>query len=320
MLALITGVPLDVMTRRIMTDARGVLEYVAGVTALFVISALIWWMPLRSLRRRLAELAAITARIASGEFIAATQADEVRELAELTEGINEMSRRLERLVGGQKRFVADVAHELCSPLARLQMALGILEERVGLEPCAALREQATQLSELTQELLMFSRAAAGAAAPTRLVAVRLRELVERIAAREGGAAELAIDVPGDLVVTAHAALLGRAVANVVRNAVRYAAASGPIQLHAAATAPGRIDLVVADQGPGVPDEALAMLGNPFFRPELSRSRDSGGSGLGLAIVRTCVTACEGTVVFANRVDPTGRRIGFEVTIRLNAHA
>ena len=68
-----------------------------------------------------------------------------------------------------------------------------------------------------------------------------------------------------------------------------------------------------DDGPGVPANTLARLGEPFFRPELSRSRESGGFGLGLAIVRNCITACEGQVEFRNRGGG-----GFEATITLGS--
>ena len=74
---------------------------------------------------------------------------------------------------------------------------------------------------------------------------------------------------------------------------------------------GQVELVVEDRGPGIPPEALSRLGEPFFRPESARARETGGAGLGLAIVRAAVEACGGTVDFANR-DPSGLR----VTLRL----
>ena len=86
--------------------------------------------------------------------------------------------------------------------------------------------------------------------------------------------------------------------------------SEPIELVAVRDG-AEVKLSVRDRGPGVPEAALARLGEPFFRPELSRDRASGGFGLGLAIVRRCVAACHGEVRFRNRAGG-----GFEAEIAL----
>jgi two-component system sensor histidine kinase CpxA len=104
--------------------------------------------------------------------------------------------------------------------------------------------------------------------------------------------------------------LTRALANLVRNAVRYAGPAGPVRLHAVA-GPEEVRVVVADRGPGVPASELEKIFDPFYRGEPSRSRETGGIGLGLAIVKSCVEACGGAVGAAN-AQPTG----LEVTLRL----
>ena len=89
----------------------------------------------------------------------------------------------------------------------------------------------------------------------------------------------------------------------MRNAAKYAGGAGPIY----ETAKKRIDVVeikVHDSGPGVPEDLLDQLFEPFFRPEASRDRDSGGVGLGMAIVKTCIETCKGTVSAAN-LQPNG---------------
>jgi two-component system sensor histidine kinase CpxA len=112
-------------------------------------------------------------------------------------------------------------------------------------------------------------------------------------------------------VLASAELLTRALANLVRNALKYAGKSGPIAIRAEA-ARDTVKIVVRDNGPGVPGGLIDQLFEPFFRPEVSRDRESGGVGLGLAIVKTCVETCKGTVSAAN-LQPSG----FAVTIMLN---
>jgi two-component system sensor histidine kinase CpxA len=124
-------------------------------------------------------------------------------------------------------------------------------------------------------------------------------------------------------------LLGRALGNVVRNALRYASPTGgadysyrptmrtdghptgPITISAREHA-DRVTIYITDCGPGVPEEALHRLFDPFFRPESARTRETGGVGLGLAIVKTCVEACGGTVAVRN-VKPSGLQVEFELS-------
>jgi len=106
-------------------------------------------------------------------------------------------------------------------------------------------------------------------------------------------------------------LLSRALANVVRNAVRYAGNAGTISV-AAETGGNQVKIAVTDHGAGVPAEALEKLFDPFYRLESDRSRQTGGSGLGLAIVKTCIEACRGKVT-AENLSPKG----FAVNIALN---
>jgi signal transduction histidine kinase len=114
-----------------------------------------------------------------------------------------------------------------------------------------------------------------------------------------------------VVVDAQPELLARALANVVRNAVRYAGHAGPIVI-GAERSDGQVPVTVSDAGPGVPP---AMLGrfDPLFRVEPDRARATGGAGLGLAIVEACVEGCEGTVTARNL-----SLAGFEVRMVLRA--
>jgi two-component system sensor histidine kinase CpxA len=113
-------------------------------------------------------------------------------------------------------------------------------------------------------------------------------------------------VPAELQVHSLREALDRAIGNVLRNAARYAADSGPIHIHADQQ-DGSTVIRISDQGPGVPPEALPRLFEPFYRPEAARRRSTGGSGLGLAITRRCIEACRGTVAAKLR-EPTGLEI------------
>jgi len=297
--------------------------YLLAALGLMLASALFWWPFVAGLTRTISRLTKVTEHISRGDFSARAPAASNDELGRLGHAVNRMSERLEQFVQGQKRFVGDVAHELCSPLSRLQFALGILEEQVHAASTAAatapespdsladIRDEVQQLSDLVQELLMFSKAAVRGPGNLPLSPVPIADLIHRVIAREHADSAVTVNVPDDMHALAEPGLLARAMANLIRNSCRYAAHAGPITISAAKAGTNAILITISDRGPGVPVEALSNLGDPFFRAELSRSRETGGTGLGLAIVKTCIEACRGTVRFRN-LEPTG----FEAQIEL----
>lgn len=283
---------------------------IAGIGVILV--STLFWIPLvRGITRSLSQMTAATEKIAEGRFDVRTDVHRQDELGALSGAIDQMAGRLSGLVTGQKRFLGDIAHELCSPIARIQVALGILEQRADDSQKARLedlREEVEQMSGLVNELLSFSRASLGKT-NIKLQPVPVRAVVEKAAARECGpdtSATVAINIPEDLVAVAEPELLLRAVANVLRNSVRYAAGAGPIQV-SAARENEMIVLQIEDSGPGIPESALPQLFDPFYRVDSSRTRDTGGVGLGLSIVKTCIESCGGTVGCENR-QPTGLRV------------
>ncbi len=282
-----------------------------GVLALSVI----FWLPLvRSITRSLGQLTAATEKIAEGRFETRVAAHRRDEIGQLGESVNRMAARLDAHMNGQKRFLGDVAHELCSPLARLQMATGILADQAPknlADTVADVRDEVQQMSTLVNELLAFTKSGLQAR-EVALAPTPLEPLARAAIHREGGDGKVALDVPADLAAHADADVLGRAVGNLVRNALRYAGDAGPITVRAAREG-DRVFIAVEDSGAGVPAADLDRLGEPFFRPELARTREAGGVGLGLAIVRNSVAACGGEVRFANRTPQ-----GFRAEIRLRA--
>lgn len=290
--------------------------WIAAGFAAVLFSVLFWFPLIRGITRAISQMTQATEQIAVGQFDARVNVRRRDELGRLGAAINRMADRLAGFVTGQKRFLGDVAHELCSPLARIQMALGILEQQALSEPQKAgvedIREEVQRMSELVNELLSFSKAALQGR-EVKLAPVNLAGLVERVLAREAvGANRVEVRIPADLEALAEAELLSRAVGNLVRNALRYAGQAGPIGI-TAERAGGRVALTVEDQGPGVPPEALQQIFDPFFRLESSRSRETGGVGLGLAIVKTCVEACGGTVSARNR-EPSGLAVRLELSV------
>ena len=276
----------------------------------FGLSILLWLPFVRQLTRTIRQLTAAAEQIAEEHFDVRVDARRTDELGRLARSINHLAGRLDGFVSGQKRFLGDIAHELNSPLARMQFALGILEERTDPAHRASLedvQEEVRLMSGLVAELLAWSRAGLKTA-PVALAPLRLRPLVEQIVAREAAGHPVEIAIDEDAAVLANADLLARALANVIRNAVRYAGDAGPLEITAAPDG-DRLRLSLADHGPGVPEDALPRLFDPFFRLEPDRARATGGAGLGLAIVKTCLEACHGAVSARNR-PPHGLEIQF----------
>ena len=283
-----------------------------------LVFSLLFWLPLvRGITRTIGRMKTATRRIADGRFDVRLDIRRHDELGALGESIDQMAARIDGLIHGQKRFLGDIAHELCSPLARLQMSLGILEQRATEADAGYIRtasEKAEQIAGLVGELLSFSKASFGASS-IRLRAVRVRDVVEEAVRREKtDNVEIAVHVPDDLHVSAEPDLLIRAIANLLRNSIRHAAASGQIELRAV-RADDEVTISIADHGPGVPDAELSKIFDAFYRVDSSRTRDTGGTGLGLAIVKTCIDSCSGTVTARNR-EPHG----LEMQIRLHSAA
>jgi two-component system sensor histidine kinase CpxA len=263
-----------------------------------------------------ARITRATEQIAEGEFDHHLPDDRGDELGQLSVAINRMADRLSGFVSGQKRFLGDIAHELCAPIARMQFGLGILERRAVDDQRPAMedvQDEMRQMTSLVNELLSFSKAGmrSDAHPPVPVdVAATVREAVAREAPPEPGQVQL--DVGDPLVGMADREYLSRAVANLVRNALRYAGTAGPIRV-SAQRQNNEVVILVADSGPGIPEEEIDRVFTPFYRLETSRNRQTGGVGLGLAIVRSCTEACGGKVTCRNR-----KPSGLEVEIRLAA--
>lgn len=295
-------------------DLRPVVYTVAAVIVLSVL----FWLPLvMGITRSLRQAVRATGEIAQGRFDVAVETHRRDELGALGESINLMASRLERLVNGQKKFLADIAHEIGSPLGRLQLGSAILEDRVteDLKPAVRdVQEEIQQMSDLLGELLAFTKVSLQAR-EAKIQPVVLKDVVNEALRREASDLQVAIRIKSAMVVGGDAKLLLKVVSNLLRNAVRYGGEVPRIEIEARYAANGRLAVQIHDDGPGVPEDALIRLGEPFYRPDEARSRELGGTGLGLSIVRESIEAMGGRVTFANR-EPQG----FTVTLELNVAA
>jgi two-component system sensor histidine kinase CpxA len=250
-----------------------------------------------------------------------------------------MAERIEGLVDSQSRLLKDVSHELRSPLARLSVALGLARQRATSEVAPELAPElesalnrieleADRLNQLIQRLLTISRLESGSDG-MRKTTLSLRELVEQVAhdaeyETRGRGCQVTTGNTADataradaFLVEADPDLLRSAVENVVRNATRYTAEGTTVEvrLERQQTAHGEEEIIVRvlDCGPGVPEEALPKIFEPFYRLDDARNRQTGGAGLGLSIADRAIRLHGGQLRASNRKEG-----GLEVEIRIPA--
>lgn len=226
------------------------------------------------------------------------------EVGELGRAFDEMAERIERLVRGEQELLANVSHEVRTPLARIRVALELAAEG-DLEKArrylAEIGADLDELDRLIDDVLAAARldlAASGAALPVRKAPLDLGPVLEDAAARfraawPGRALELLrpAALPG---LVGDAALLRRLLGNLLDNAAKYSEPPAPVEL-AARPEGGALLVEVRDRGIGIEREDLPRLFTPFFRTDRSRARGTGGVGLGLALARRIAEAHGGAI-------------------------
>jgi two-component system sensor histidine kinase CpxA len=291
---------------------------IASVVTLLV-SAVVCFLLARFLSAPIQHLRDATHSIAAGDLsvrVAGLLGGRRDELAMLAVDFDSMAMRLRTLLESQQQLLRDVSHELRSPLARLQIALGLARRPQAdlSQELDRIEQEALRLDELIGEILSLCRLDD----PSRRVQteeVAVDELLESLcenARMEAEARDIRVDLKmqPELELQGDRELLYRAFENILRNAVRFSPTGGMIVVTAERVAAG-IAVAVRDQGPGVPPESLQRIFEPFYRVGSARDRDSGGNGIGLAITARVVRLHEGTVS-ARNLDEGGLRV--EVTL------
>jgi heavy metal sensor kinase len=220
------------------------------------------------------------------------------ELEKLSVSLNRMIARLDDAFRNSKRFVADASHELRTPLTILHGELEMLAEDAqlnaeGRERVASMLEEVARLGRIVEQLFALSRLDAGES-QTEWKQFDLAELARTTAEHMGLLAEdkhiaIACDASRTVLIEGDRARLKQVVVNLLDNAIKYTPENGAVQLSVNAVNGGAV-LEVADNGIGIPAEALPHVFERFFRVDPTRSGDSGGAGLGLSIVKSICTA------------------------------
>jgi len=291
-----------------------------GIVIAIISSGLVCYFLAKYVTAPVVRLRAATQRLASGDLSARAGVPNVRghdEIGELVRDFDTMAERLQNLVNAQSRLLNDISHELRSPLARLNVALGLVRRKSGVEAQSSLdriEKEAERLNELIGRLLTIARLESGEDGLQR-EAIELKDLIDEIAQDADFEAQsrdchVRVSVEQSCVVRGNRGLLRSAIENVVRNAIRYTAEGTEVQLRLECNG-GEAIIQVTDSGPGVPAETLDKLFRPFYRIDDARGRKTGGVGLGLSIIERAVRLHGGSVKASNRAES-----GLLVEIRL----
>ncbi len=241
------------------------------------------------------------------------------ELGDLAADFNRMAERLEKLVSGQRQLLRDVSHELRSPLARLQVSLALAGD--SRDPTARdhylerMEVETRRLNHLIGEILDYARLSE--TDESKLRPLDLADLLSDIresASLEGRPRNVTtrLRAPDSCPITGDEELLHRALENVLRNALRYSPEGGEVTIDLDCPSPGEsVQVIITDQGPGVPADQLESIFEPFVRLSSDRGAPGTGGGVGLAIAREAIRRHKGTIRAENR-----SKQGLKVTIRL----
>ncbi len=276
----------------------------ATLASLIFASLLAWYFskPIRNLRAAFESLAAgnLNATVIS------TMGKRRDDLADLGRDFDNMAGKLRGAIESQRRLLHDISHELRSPLARLQAAIGLLRQQPDNAEftMGRIERECVRMDRLVGELLTLSKLDAGVIGSTQQTA-SIKELLDDIVADacfEARAQGKDVVVSGqcNAIIQGNIELLHHAIENVVRNAVKYAPIHTSVRIETWEN-PERclLGITVLDEGPGVPKDELDMIFEPFYRGNTSKKHTE-GHGLGLAIAYRAIKAHGGNIRAVNR--------------------
>lgn len=243
------------------------------------------------------------------------------ELGQLGQDFDNMAEKISQLLAAQKRLLGDVSHELRSPLARLQIALGLAsspqntnENKDLVRHLERIELEAHRLDDMIGDVLRLSRLESQLQNIERF-SLSLKSLLEFLVRdanfeAQGDNKQVTLTLDEDAQILGDQSLLASAFENVIRNAVKYTQTDSTVEV-TMSVKQNQAVTYIRDHGPGVPTSALSQLFEPFYRVSDSRQRSSGGTGLGLAIAEKSISAHGGIISAHNHAS-----LGLEVVIKL----
>ncbi|MBI6545750.1 MAG: HAMP domain-containing protein [Cyanobacteria bacterium NC_groundwater_1444_Ag_S-0.65um_54_12] len=272
--------------------------FIMVIAGLVTIPPLIVWV-IRPLRR----MVAVAQRLSEGDFQKPVKVDRRDEFGELERSFEALRLRIQQMLAQRDRLLSDISHELKGPLSRMTIALALVRINIDdPEPAKArsyldeAEHQVNLLEDLINELLAFARGKfPEGRSPTSLELASLAsEAIEqrRMQWQQKSLVMECQFTPATVIGDRH--LLVRAIGNLLDNAIKYSPAGERITI-VVGIAEHDAALRVTDNGPGIPEFELPHIFEPFYRPDVARTRGTGGVGLGLAIVQAIIESHGGTV-------------------------
>ena len=262
------------------------------LVVLFIAIAAGAYPVVRRLTRRLEALKQGVEQFGAGQLSHRVEVSGSDEVAAVASSFNVAAQRVEALVQSHKSLLANASHELRSPLARMKMAVSMLD---GAAPAqrdklkAEINRNVAELDALVEEVLLASRLD-GAQEPLH----RDRVDLLAVAAEEASRVDAAIDADGQMVIAGDERLLRRALRNLLENARRYGGGDVTVVLRPPPASGGETTIQVCDRGAGVPAEMRERIFEPFFRLP-GHAEQAGGVGLGLSLVKQIAERHRGSV-------------------------
>ena len=255
-----------------------------GFALLLVLCA---YLAVLGLFRPIATIRQGAAYIGAGHFSHRIRTLRDDELGELAADINHMAGKVEGMLDAKRELLLGVSHELRSPISRMTLGLALMEESPAAQ---ALQQDVDEMRAIVETLLDAERLGSRHAA-LNISDVSLAELAQDLQSRYfAGEARLRIAVTGEPRARLDAARIQLMLKNLVGNALRYSTPTdGPVDL-AIHGAGGQVEFRVRDHGPGIPADQRTHIGEPFYRSDISRTRETGGTGLGLYLARQVARA------------------------------
>ena len=289
-----------------------------------LISGIVCLMLARYLTSPISKLRKATNKLAAGDLsqrVSPLLGSRKDEIVDLANDFDHMAEQIQNLVTSHKQLLRDASHELRSPLARLQVALGLARQRnsqSSVEEFDRIEREAERLNELIGQLLSLARLETGNM-PLQNETFDLTNLLESIAhdaAYEARArhrdVKLIHSVP--VHINGNTMLLHSALENVIRNAIRYTDENTSVELSMSNDNADNVTIKIRDYGPGIPEDMLTQIFEPFVRVGEARDRTSGGYGLGLAIASRAISLHGGSIT-AHNESGKGMSINIELPIK-----
>ncbi|WP_321882522.1 HAMP domain-containing sensor histidine kinase [Paraburkholderia bannensis] len=259
-----------------------------------VVLAVCCWLAVRVATRPLNALAKAADTL--GPDLKAEHLDEngPSEVARAARAFNAMQARIAGYMAERMQILAAISHDLQTPITRMRLRVDVMDDDTQ---GARLRQDLQEMEQLVKEGVAYARTLHGAAEkPVRL---DLDSMLDSIVCDYIDAgSDVRYDTRAPLAVVTRAQALKRVVGNFVDNALKFAGAAEIALVEGPGD--GKVTISVMDRGPGIPEEALEKVFEPFYRLETSRNRGTGGTGLGLAIARQLAVAMGAQLSLHNR--------------------